>query len=261
MHNYSAFRIGAVSVSSVLILSLNSSSAALYSGNGQPADGAVSGGTLQLTDNGTTVSATFTRGSGAFADNIVIFVDSVSGGFGSTGGFADKSSVLTRNISGINGDASARSVATFASGFAADYAVAVGYDNYNGGVYRLANGLDDSLEFLGNVVLTPHDSQTSSSYTFSFNLSDIGLPAGSGNYFKFESSYLTSLGSRTLQSFQSLSGTAGYNPVTFGTYSTYGVDPIPEPVNVALVVLGGIAVTGGLVSRVRGHLCRNAGRA
>jgi hypothetical protein len=259
MNNYIA--AGITTVSSVLILSLTSSSAALYYGNGQPADGAVSGGTLQLTDNGTTVSATFTRGPGSFADNLVIFVDSVSGGFSSTSGFADKSSVLARNVSGINADASARSVATFASGFAADYAVAVGYDNYNGAVYRLANGGDESLQFLGNVVLTPHDSQTSSSYAFSFSLSDIGLPSGSGNYFRFESSYLTSLGSRTLQSFESLSGSAGYNPVSFGNYSSYGVEPIPEASNVALVIFGGLAVTGGCISRLRRHLRRAAGRA
>jgi hypothetical protein len=151
-------------------------------------------------------------------------------------------------------------VATFASGFAADYAIALGVDNFNGGVYRLANGGDDSLQRLGDVVLTPHDSQTSGSYTFSFNLSDIGLPSGSGNYFKFESSYLTGLGSRTLQSFESLSGSAGYGLVTFGDYSTYGVDPVPEPSNVALVIFGGIAVTGGLLSRVRRHLRRDTGR-
>jgi hypothetical protein len=247
MNNYVAVTVGLISS----LLSLNSTTAALYYGNNQPSGGAVSGGSLQLTDNGTTVSATFNRGSDYFAENLVLFIDSVAGGFGSTLNFGDTANQLTRNISGINSDASARSVATFASGFAADYAIVVGYQNPNGGLYRLANGGSDSMERLANVVLNPGDSQTSSSYTFSFSLSDIGLPAGSGNYFKLESSYVNVLGSRTLQSFQSLSGSAGYNPVTFGNYSTYGVEPVPEMSNVALIIFGGMAVTGGLYARLR----------
>jgi hypothetical protein len=249
MNNYVA--VGIACISCLFIAALNSASAALYAGNNQPPSGAVSGGSLQLTDNGTTVSATFTRGSDSFSENLVFFIDSVAGGFGDTHGFADTANALTRNISGINSDASSRSVAAFASGFAADYAVVVGYQNPNGGLYRLANGADGSMERLSNVVLTPGDSQTSSSYTFSFDLSGIGLPSGSGNYFKFESSYLSTLGARTTQSFQSLSGSAGYNPVTFGNYSTYGVDPVPEMSNIALMIFGGMAVTGGLFSRLR----------
>ncbi len=242
-----------VSISS--LLPLHCATAALYYGNNNPVAGAVSGGSLQLTDNGTTVSATFTRGSDWFAENLVLFIDSVAGGFSSTAGFGDMANQITRNISGLSYDGSGRSTATFASGFAADYALVVGYQNPNGGLYQLANGGNESMNKLGNVVLTPGDSQNSSSYTFSFALSDIGLPAGSGNYFKFESSYVNVAGSRSLQSFESLSGTGSaygnWNPVTFGSYSTYGVDPVPETSNVALIIFGGMAVTGGLYARLR----------
>jgi hypothetical protein len=251
MNNCVALTIASISS----LLSLNCATAALYSGNNQPPDGAVSGGSLQLTDNGTSVSATFTRGSGWFAENLVLFIDSVAGGFSSTSGFRDTLNPITCNISGISSDGSSRALATFASGFAADYAIVVGYQNPNGGLYQLANGGSESLNKLGNVVLTPGDSQTSSSYTFSFNLGDIGLPSGSGNYFKFESTYVNVTGSRTLQSFESLSGTGSangnWNPVTFGNYSTYGVDPVPEMSNVALMIFGGMAVTGGLYARLR----------
>jgi hypothetical protein len=249
MNNYVALTIASISC----LLSLNCATAAIYTytGNGLPSDGAVSGGSLQLTDNGTTVSATFYRGPGSFSENLVLFIDSVAGGFSSTSGFSDTYNPITRNISGVNSDASSRSIAAFASGFTADYAVVVGYNNPNGGLYQLANGGAESMTRIGNVALNPGDSQNSSSYTFSFGLSDIGLPSGSGNYFKIESSYVNVLGSRTLQSFESLSGAAGYNPVTFGNYSTYGVDPVPEMSNVALMIFGGMAVAGRLYFHLR----------
>ena len=244
MNNYVAFTIASISS----LLSLNCATAALYTGNGQPSDGAVSGGTLQLTDNGRTVSATFQRGSRSFDDDLVLFIDSVPGGFTSTAGFGDKGTISTMNISGINSDGSARSVATFASGFAADYALVICGQNTSGGLYQLANGGEGSIARVATVAL---NTDYNPNYTFSFSLSDIGLLSGAGNYFKLESTYVTLGGARTTQSFESLSGSYGFNPVTFGNYSTYGVDPVPEMSNVALMIFGGMAVASRLYFRLR----------
>src|SRR5437016_865324 len=89
------------------LLSFNSVRGAIYNGNGSTDfGGAVGTGSLQLTDNGTTLSGTFNRGtggSGSFADILVVFIDSKPGGFSSTIGFTDASSLLTKAISGLDG--------------------------------------------------------------------------------------------------------------------------------------------------------------
>jgi hypothetical protein len=88
-----------------LFVSVSGSSlAAIYNGNGDTSFfGAVGQGHLSLTDNGTTVSGTFTKGSGDFLDVLVLFIDSKSGGFSTTSGFTDSASKLTRAVSGIDG--------------------------------------------------------------------------------------------------------------------------------------------------------------
>src|ERR1051326_5999021 len=108
-----------------VIVSLNGARGALYNGNGSTSlGGAVGTGSLTLTDNGTTVSGTFTKGSGSFTDNLVIYIDSKSGGFSSTSGFTDYGSLLRKAVSGADG-VNTRQVADFASGFSADYAIAL----------------------------------------------------------------------------------------------------------------------------------------
>ena len=60
-----------------LIVSLKPSlGAMMYSGNGDTTGGgAVGTGSLTLTDNGTTLFGTFTRGGGTFTEVLVIFID------------------------------------------------------------------------------------------------------------------------------------------------------------------------------------------
>jgi hypothetical protein len=109
------------------------------------------------------------------------------------------------------------------------------------------------MELIRSVNLYPYNTLNASSYTFNFNLADIGLPAGSGNFFKIESSYVGIAGGayRELESFESLTGTRGYGTVTFGNYDTYGVDPVPEMTTGSLAILGGIMVGGKLMMRAR----------
>src|SRR5215472_5728948 len=89
-----------------LFVSFRDARGALYNGNGQ-IDGAFGGtvgtGSLTLTDNGSTLSGTFTRGtggSGTFTEYLVIYIDSKSDGFSTTGSFTDYGSGLRKAISG-----------------------------------------------------------------------------------------------------------------------------------------------------------------
>src|SRR6266480_2121151 len=75
--------------------------AATYSGNGNTGFGGPIGqGSLTLTDDGTTVSGTLTKGAGGFNDVLVLYVDSVPGGFSDTSGFTDSGDGSRRAISG-----------------------------------------------------------------------------------------------------------------------------------------------------------------
>src|SRR6266550_2151175 len=160
-------RLNILSIGMALLVA--KASAALYYGNGNESfGGAVGNGSLTLTDNGTTISGTFTRGvSDTFNDNLVIFIDSQASGFTDTSTFNDAADELRRSISGFDGGAN-RSTATFtASGFAADYAIAFGVNGPNfGGLWALASGNNNSLGFITSVNLNPNNNISASSYTF-----------------------------------------------------------------------------------------------
>src|SRR2546422_3880721 len=99
-----------------LLLSV-SSYAATYSGNGNSGFGGPIGlGSLTLTDDGTTISGTITKGPNNFNDVLVIYIDNFSGGFTATSGFNDAADGLRRAISGIDGFGN-RSLLTFGTGF------------------------------------------------------------------------------------------------------------------------------------------------
>src|SRR5438874_12940091 len=87
--------------------------AATYSGNGNSGfSGPIGLGSLTLTDNGTTVSGTVNKGPNGFNDVLVIYLDSVGGGFSDTSGFADGGDGLRKAISGFDGGSN-RSLMTF----------------------------------------------------------------------------------------------------------------------------------------------------
>ena len=222
-------------------LSISQAHAAVYAGNGNSSfGGAIGNGSLTLTDNGTTITGTLTKGGSAgtaFSSVLVIYIDSKPGGFTDTTGFSDDSSGLRRAISGYN--SGSRATANFASGFAADYAIAVGVDQ-NGGLFTLVRGNDLSVD--SKIInLSPTDTQTAATYTFRFDWSDIGLTGGSG--FKFETTYITASGSRSLEGFETLIGASGFNTVTFGNFDTYG-NPVPEPAEWGLIAGMGLLGIG-----------------
>ena len=220
-----------------------------YQGNQTLSGGSVSFGTLQMSNNFTTVKANFIKGIGSFIDNLVIFIDSQPGGITTTSQLVNKNNALEIAISGYK---NSRSVATFAAGFGADYAIALGI-NSGSGLYRIVNDpggpyieqVRSGLNFLYA------DSPNHAVYSFQFDWTDLGLSSANTNFFKFESTYISSTGYRSLESFEGLTGQLGYDFITFTNYDTYGVEPIPENTNAALAVFGGIVLSAMVIKRVR----------
>lgn len=209
-----------------------------YDGNGVA--GAVGNGFLQFSNNSSTIRANFVKGMGSFTDNLVIFIDTTPGGFTSTASLSDKNTILETSISGLG---LSRSVANFAPGFEADYAIALGLGT-GSAVYKLVNdSTGPHLELVrSGLNLQYTDNPNAPSYSFQFTWGDIGLPNANTNFFKFESSYINSSGARSLQSFEDLTGQDAFRTVTFTNYDTYGVPPVPENTNAALAVFGGLVV-------------------
>ncbi len=195
-----------------------------YVGNGNSGFGGPLGqSSLQLTDDGTTVTGTFTKGtSGNLGNELVIYIDSKTGGFNSTANFNDPNTgdKLRRSIAGTGGfDDASRSVVNFPSGFEADYAIAINTDF--GGLWELV----ESAEFPFVTAVGNPANETDASFTFSFDWTDLGI--SNTDEFKFVITYMDGFGGNGV--FRSdegygnglQSGNPGTNDVSFTTYFDY----------------------------------------
>lgn len=223
------------------ILGFSASAQTTYLGNGQTGFGGPVGlGQLTLSDNGTTITGTFTPGTSGFGGNgLVLYIDSGPGGFASTAGFTDTSDGNRAEISGLNpGNLTQQSVLTFASGFAPNYAIALspgGAENF-GGAWTLVNG--GTFPYNGSVNLSP-TSSGASSYTFSLPVTAIGLTPDSGQSFTLFGTYISDTGYRSTEAIAGNdAGTQGWNPFTQTSYGTYTI--VPEPSTVVITSLGGL---------------------
>src|SRR5437016_2658903 len=216
---------------SCLMLSL-SGRATTYLGNARTGFcGPIGLGSLTLTDDGTTISGTLTKGPNGFNDVLVIYIDNFSGGFTATSGFNDAADGLRRAISGIDGGAN-RSLLTFGTGFTPSYAIALGPDGFNnfGGLWGLANGNNNSLNFVSSVNLNPTGTAGSATYTFSFGLSQIGLTPGAGQSFRMMGTYISDSGFRSDEALPGDdTGTQGWNPFLVTQTADYTTTAVPEP--------------------------------
>lgn len=238
-----------------LLLGLSTVSAAVYqtyNGNGaQDGAGGVGLGSLSLYDSSSVVHGTFNVGGGDAArywnNYLVLYFDTRSGGFTDTSGLTDNSTAATRSVSGYNiVPPGGRATAIFAPNFCAEYALVLSrsLNTSKGLLYELAAGqaLNDPVRI--------NCTYNTTTWTFDFNLAAIGA---TGNYFKFESTATSSVGSgyRYLESFETLTGVHGFNTVQFNSYNSYGVEPVPESTSAALLAFGCIMVVGGAFARVR----------
>jgi len=173
-------------VFSLIISGLEIFSQTTYFGNGNTGfGGAVGESTLEFDDNGTTITGTFTKGSGNFDDAMVIYISTGAPGRGVIdGNVDDEGGALRRAISsaGVN-----ESDITFPLGFEANFGI--GINSGFGGLWGIpSSGVigDNDLNFITSVGAP--GSATNSSFTFSFEWADIGL-SGSDN-FSFVITYL-----------------------------------------------------------------------
>jgi hypothetical protein len=215
--------------------------AATYSGNGNSGFGGPIGlGSLTLTDDGTTVFGTVNKGPNGFNDVLVLYIGSVAGGFSDTSGFSDGADGLRMAISGFDGGGN-RSLLTMPGGFLPDYAIALGpaTDNF-GGLWQLANGGANSLNFVSSVNLAPTGNNNSPTYTFSFNVSQIGQTPNSGSTFFMLGTYLSNTGFRSDEAVAgNVVGAQGWNPFVGTAFASYTI--VPEPATLGLLGLAGIA--------------------
>ena len=158
-----------------------------YPGNTRTGFGGTIGtGNLSITDNGTTISFTLTRGTGNFNDAFVIYIDSKSGGFSNTSGFSDFADGLREAISGTDG--TSRTQVNFGNGLLPDYAIAIQPTNF-GGLWGLANGGANSLSFVTSVNISPN-TNSAATYTFSCSKTDLGI-TGPTVSFDFIGTYIS----------------------------------------------------------------------
>lgn len=259
----------ASAVALVLSLSVQTANATAYSGDGKSDfDGAVGNGVLTLTSNGTTLNGTITNGSttSGFNDTLVIYIDSITGGFTSTATLTDSgtpaaSDNLRASISGYNG--TTRAPLNFATGFGADYAIAVGPASASFGALFTLNSASGftygTTGSNGGINFTPTGtgSNTSATYTFSLPLSLIGSPTS----FKFVTTYLnggTATGASAYRSNEAFGNTITdtSNPANTGSVgqdtatATFVTFAVPEPGSWA-ITLGGVGMLVGLQRRWR----------
>lgn len=191
-----------------------------YSGNSNSGFGGVVGdSTLEFSDNGTTVTGTFTKGAGDFNDAMVVYIS--TGSAGRTvidGDVIDQGDDLRRAISSAGEFASN---ITFPSGFQATHAIAINVAF--GGLWNIPNtGIigNNELEFVAGV--GSPDAVGSASFSFSFTWANIGLT--SSDHFEFVVTYLNA-GNGFLSDEgygEGLpSGNPGGNNVTFTSFLNY----------------------------------------
>jgi hypothetical protein len=160
----------------------------VYSGNGNTGfGGAVGNSTLNLSDDGTTITGTFTKGAGDFNDAMVMYIST-----GATGrnvidiNVNDQLDDLRRAVSSAGTDGS---VITFPAGFEATHAI--GAQVGSSGLWSIpATGAigNNDLNFI-TAVGSPANT-TDASFQFSFDWADLGL--SNAGEFSFVITYLNS---------------------------------------------------------------------
>jgi hypothetical protein len=237
-------------IASAAVAALNSSAQTTYNGNGASGfGGAVGNGSVTISDTSSSMTVTFNRGlSGNLDNDLVLYLDTQPGGFSDTSQFSDNGDGGRTAISGFNSSNPSRTIATFASGFQADYAISI--ENSFIGVFGLVAGGNNSLNFLFGQGQSSVDSDASYSITITAaQMSQIGLTAGSGQSFLFvgsedsDSAYRaneTIGNSITTPDGPGSAPNSGFNGTQLFTQSlSYTLVSTPEPSTLALLGIFG----------------------
>ena len=214
--------------------------------------GPVGTGSLSITDNGSLLTFTYNRGTGAFNDFLVIYFDSTAGGAASlpTSGeigspFAGRRAVVNEFGSGM----------TFPSLFNSDFAFALKANGSTSNhMFTTSSGANaNTIGFVNTYSVSNFGNTTASSYSWSIPVTDLGLTANSGATFKLVTTYLNpNGGAGSDASFRSDEafgysiggGNPGFNNFTAPSAVSYTI--VPEP---SAALLGGLGVLGLLRRR------------
>lgn len=238
--------ISAMVVSALMVLGMSAQGQTDYFGSGTTGFGGPIGESeMTWNDDGTTISVTFTKGTGDFNDAFVIYL--------STG--ASGRSVIGTDVNDREGgDALRRAISfssvsdlTFASGFEATHAIAI--NTSFGGLWSIpSTGSvgNNELPFVAGVSSTL-SAADQASFTFSFNVADIGVTPNSGAAIQFVATYLNPFGNSD-EGFASNEGygsgfpgsNIGGDSFTFTGSEVYTI--VPEPGTMALLGLGLLGV-------------------
>jgi hypothetical protein len=231
-------RVAAV-VAATLLTSATAADAAVYVGNGASGfGGPIGGSTLTVTEGASTVNFSLTAGANFNSNALVLYIDSVAGGVGSTTTLTDNADGGRTAISGLSGNG--RTTATFSAGFGADYAITLEPGVF-GGVFNLSTPAN-----FGFVASTGLSGSGTGPFTFSVNKSNLGLTAGSS--FGFVGTLISTTGYRsneTIGASVTVPGSSGDSPnagftgtTTFNATNTFTLEAaVPEPASVGVVAL------------------------
>jgi hypothetical protein len=185
------------------------------------------------------------KGGGSFNDKAVIYIDSKSGGFTSTGSFNDNADGGRAALSGL-GAFGGRSTLNFANGFSADYGIAI--DGSFAGLFELTTGSH-------NFITTANLTHTGNDYELNLTLSNIGSTPGTA--FKYVATYLNSDNAFRSDEFHGVAsfgpGNPGNNTVSladgdFNTFVSYTA-AVPEPSPVLAIPT--VLLVAGMILAVR----------
>ena len=247
-----------------LLLTASAQAQSTYQGNQSLGFGGQIGNqTLTVSDSASTGLISFFFTSNGIND-VAFYFSTGSAGVASTSTVTDTTSEATRTISG-DGTTAGHSVLTFANGFNAGYAVALGGSTGSGSLYSIST---TGLLTLVSTVNEVENGTATNGYSFSLNATSIGLTAGSGASFNF----VASLGNandgnstnyyRSNEAFGpsnvSNEGSTGSNPgntggITFSGSDLYTLSQtagVPEPTTWAMI-LGGVGMLAGAKLRRR----------
>jgi hypothetical protein len=224
--------------------------AVIYPGNGGSGFGGVVGnGSVTVSDSATSANVTFTfNPSGGFTGNdLVLYIDTVPGGYSDTSTLIDASGGSDGGeaaASGENVGGGTRTVASFPAGFGADFALGFENNVYTA-LYSLGAG--GSINYQ-----TGGAPPGGGPYTITIPDSTLGITPGSSLSFvgtltstsAYRSNETIGL-SATVPDGSGSAPNAGFNGQTiFAADETYTTAGVPEPVSLGLVAVGSMALLG-----------------
>jgi hypothetical protein len=223
--------------------------AVTYAGNARTGfGGPVGNGSLTITDNGTTLNFTYTRGTGDFNDFLVLYFDTTAGGAANLPTSGDIGSPFDGRRAVVNEFGSGL---TFPAPFTSNFAFALKANGSTSNhLFTTPSGANaNTLGFVNTYTVGNFGSNNAASYTWSMPVSDLGLTPNSGATFQFVTSYLNpNSGGGFDASFRS-NEAFGYDPgasnIGFTNYSVPGTlsyTIIPEPTAALLGGLGALVL-------------------